>query len=61
MQLLEEAGTVVERHDGKFSVTLGEETEVFERPRNKDISEQQVVDLRRMLINAGYGSEAERG
>ncbi len=61
LQMLEEAGTVVERHDGKYSVTLGDETEIFERPRHKDIGDQQVVDLRRMLINAGYGSEAERG
>jgi hypothetical protein len=55
LQLLEQVGTVVERHDGKFSVTVGGETEIFERPRHKDIDAQQVVDLRRMLINAGYG------
>jgi hypothetical protein len=55
-QMLEEVGTVVERHDGRFSVTLGDETEIFERPRTKDIDAQQVVDLRRMLINAGYGA-----
>ncbi len=52
--LLEEAGTVAERHDGKFAVTLGSETVVLERPRGKDLTEQQVVDLRRMLIAAGY-------
>jgi hypothetical protein len=61
VQLLEEVGTVVERHDGKFAVTLGGETEVFERPRQKDIDTQQVVDLRRMLIKAGYGSEGDDG
>ena len=55
LQMLEEVGTVVERHDGKFSVTVGDETEIFERPRHKEIDAQQVVDLRRMLINAGYG------
>jgi hypothetical protein len=54
LQLLEEVGTVVERHDGKFTVTVGGETEIFERPRHKDIDAQQVVDLRRMLTNAGY-------
>jgi len=52
--LLEDAGTVEERHDGKFKVTLGAETEIFDRPRHKDIDEQMVVDLRRMLKNAGY-------
>jgi len=53
--LLEQAGTVEERHDGKLVVTLGSETEVFEPPRHKDIDAQQVVDLRRMLAGAGYG------
>lgn len=57
LQLLEEVGTVVERHDGRFAVTLGGETEVFERPGQKDIDAEQVVDLRRMLISAGYGPE----
>ena len=54
LHLLEAAGTVEEKHDGKFTVTLGEETEVFERPHNKDIDTQMVVDLRRMLKNAGF-------
>ena len=39
---------------GKFAVTLGPETEVFEAPRGKDIDEQVTVDLRRMLRQAGY-------
>jgi hypothetical protein len=59
LQLLEEVGTVVERHDGKFSVTVGDETEVFARPSHKEIDAQQVVDLRRMLVNAGYGADAD--
>lgn len=54
LALLEDAGTVEERHDGKFKVTLGTETEIFDRPRHKDVDEQMVVDLRRMLKNAGY-------
>jgi hypothetical protein len=54
LSLLAAVGTVDERHDGKVVVTLGEETEVFERPRGKDVDEQEVVDLRRMLGNAGY-------
>jgi hypothetical protein len=51
--LLEAVGTVHEEHNGKFKVTLGNETEVFERPRGKDIDVQMVVDLRRMLSSAG--------
>lgn len=47
-------GTVTEGHNGKLSVTLGPETEVFEAPRGKDIDEQLAVDLRRMLTEAGF-------
>jgi hypothetical protein len=54
LSLLADIGTVEERHDGKFDVSLGSETEVFERPRGKDIDVQTVVDLRRMLRNAGF-------
>lgn len=54
LSLLEAVGTVTEEHDGKFKVTLGPETEVFMRPHNKDVGEQMVVDLRRMLKNAGF-------
>jgi hypothetical protein len=58
LSLLEVAGSVEERKDGKFVVTLGTETEVLEKPRRKDIDAQEVVDLRRMLRNAGYGPPA---
>jgi hypothetical protein len=55
--LLQQTGTVEERHDGKFVVTLGGETEILERPRHKDVDVQQVLDVRRMLEKAGYGPE----
>jgi len=58
LSLLEAAGEVEERHDGKFRVTVGEETEIMERPRHKDIEVQMVVDLRRMLKNAGFEPKA---
>ena len=54
LSLIEHVGDVEERHDGKFKVTLGPETEIFERPRHKDVDTQMVVDLRRMLRNAGF-------
>jgi hypothetical protein len=57
--LLEQAGQVEERHDGKLVVSLGAETEVLEPPRGKDVDIQQVVDLRRMLSNAGYRPDGE--
>jgi hypothetical protein len=42
------------RHDGKLEVTIGGETEVFTPPHGKDIEEQMLVDLRRMLREGGY-------
>jgi hypothetical protein len=59
LSLLEVVGAVEERHDGKLVVTLGSEVETLERPQHKDIDAQKVVDLRRMLSNAGYRPEGE--
>ncbi|MFZ0664436.1 MAG: hypothetical protein WAM97_01685 [Acidimicrobiales bacterium] len=55
LSLLEGVGTVTREHDGRFTVTLGSETQTFDAPRHDDINEQQVVDLRRMLKGAGFG------
>jgi len=55
VSLLEAVGSVVQRHDGKFSVTVGTENVTIEPPRAKDIDTEEVVLLRRMLGNAGYG------
>ena len=54
LSLLDAVGSVTESHDGKLAVTVGGETETIERPRNKDIDTQLIVDLRRLLTNAGY-------
>jgi hypothetical protein len=51
--LLEAVATDVEEHDAKLRVTLGGETEVFDRPPGKDVDTQMLVDLRRMLTRAG--------
>ena len=59
LSLLEAVGAVEPLNDGKFRVRLGDETEVLARPSQKDIDAQQVVDLRRMLTNAGYAAVAE--
>ena len=50
--LLEALGSVTEEHNGKLTVTLGDETEVLQPPRTKDIDQQLIVDLRRMLSSA---------
>jgi hypothetical protein len=54
MSLLEAAGTVTVHHDGKVAVKMGPELEFLVPPRGKDIDQQMVVDLRRILTNAGY-------
>jgi hypothetical protein len=53
LSLLEAIGEVIEEHNGKLKVSVGGETETLQRPRGKDVSEQMVVDLRRMLGAAG--------
>ena len=50
--LLEAVATATEEHNGKLKVTLGGETEVLQPPRGKDIDQQMIVDLRRMLTRA---------
>ncbi len=59
LSLLEAVGSVDQSHDGKFVVRVGAETQTFDRPRGKDIDTGQVVDLRRMLTNSGYGTDVE--
>jgi hypothetical protein len=56
MSLLEAVGEVTVRHDGKVAVKIGPELEFLEPPAGKDVDEQMVIDLRRMLTNAGYHS-----
>ena len=60
LSLLQHIGQVNERHDGRFEVTIGGETEIFDKPKHKNIDEQQVVDLRRMLTAAGYVVDGRR-
>jgi hypothetical protein len=53
LSLLKSVADVTEEPDGRYKVTLGSETETFDAPKHHDVSEQQVVDLRRMLRGAG--------
>jgi hypothetical protein len=58
LSLLEAVGTVTtghDRHEQRIAVKIGTELEFLEPPAGKDIDEQMVVDLRRMLRNGGYG------
>jgi thiamine biosynthesis lipoprotein ApbE len=49
VHLVEAAGEVDERHDGRFKFTIGSQSEVFNRPKDKDIGIEQIEDLRRMF------------
>jgi len=57
MSLLGHIGTVTEAANHRYTVTVGSETETFDRPKGDDLDEQQVVDLRRMLHSAGFSPE----
>ncbi|MGB0093531.1 MAG: hypothetical protein WBP81_13510 [Solirubrobacteraceae bacterium] len=60
VSLLETVGTVTHEHNGKLKVSLGPETEVLPEPRGKDVEVQIVVDLRRMLKQAGFAPGRSR-
>jgi hypothetical protein len=55
--LLDAVGTVAEEHNGRLRVSLGQETEVITLPRHKDVDTQLLVDLRRMLRDAGMAPQ----
>jgi hypothetical protein len=54
MSLLEAVGSVTVRHDGKVAAKIGSDLVFLVPPAGKDIDDQMVVDLRRILSNAGY-------
>jgi hypothetical protein len=58
VSLLKAVGSVVENHDGTVAATVGSQTEYIEPPAHKDIDTQTVLDLRRILSSAGYGTRA---
>ena len=53
LSLLKAVGTATREPNGKVKVELGGQTEVLQPPDGKDVDRQMIVDLRRMLTNAG--------
>jgi hypothetical protein len=51
--LLEAVATTTQEPNGRVRVELGGETQVLQPPDGKDVDQQLIVDLRRMLTNAG--------
>jgi hypothetical protein len=58
--LLEAAGSVEQRHDGNYVLHLAGQDVVLARPKQKDIDVEQVVDLRRILTEAGYDAVVDQ-
>jgi hypothetical protein len=57
VSLLEAIGSVTHEHNGKLKVSLGAETEMLPAPHGKDVDTQVMVDLRRMLKQAGFAPD----
>lgn len=53
--LLSEVTTVTEHDDGRIGIRAGDHEVVLPRPRNKDIDMEELVDVRRLLEELGYG------
>jgi hypothetical protein len=56
--LIVEIGSITEGSNGRYTVTIGDESQIFDRPRGKDLDVQQIVDLRRMLHASGITLES---
>lgn len=57
ISLLNAVGEAEEKSEGRLRVTVGKETEVFERNHHKDVSIDQIADLRRMMRHFGLVSQ----
>jgi hypothetical protein len=56
--LIVEIGSITEGANHRYTVTIGDETQIFDRPRGKDLDVQQIVDLRKMLTATGITLES---
>jgi hypothetical protein len=56
--LVAEIGSIAEESNGRYRVTIGDETQIFDRPRGKDLDTQQIVDLRKMLKSIGITTDS---
>jgi hypothetical protein len=59
LSLLAAIGSVARHRDNKVAVTVGSETRFFDIPEHKDVELDSIVDLRRLLTNAGYGNPTD--
>jgi hypothetical protein len=55
--LLNAVGSIERHHDNKVTVTVGSKTRSIDLPQHKDVGVDTIVELRRLLIDAGYGTD----
>lgn len=53
VNLVQHLGSALQRHDGKYEFQIGETREVFAKPHGKDVTIEELVDLRRFFSQAG--------
>ena len=58
--LVQAVGSVEETHGGRYRISVGDEIEVVDRPRDEDVDVQMVLDLRRLLTSAGDDAVVEQ-
>jgi len=54
LSLLDAAGTTTHEPNGKLKVALGPRSAVFQAPHGKTVDQQTLVDVRRLLTDAGF-------
>ena len=52
-------GSIDERHSGEFVLTAGDQTHVMKKPHHKDLTGDDVMELRHFLARAGWSPEAK--
>lgn len=55
LSLVGAVGSVEEKHDGRTRLEIGGKAEVFDVHHHKDLGTQEVIDLRHLLTQAGFG------
>ena len=61
VSLVEHFGSVEQRHDGKYAFRIGTAEAVIGKPHHKDVTVEEIVELRRFLTNAGVTTAAVSG
>ena len=57
LSLVEAVGSAVHEPNGKVLLTVGSETHVVTPPRSEDVDTSLLTELRRMLVDAGFGPD----